>query len=467
MENKNVIKFECVECCEVIEISSIENMDLNDDIKDALIREEICFECFENDYFICEECGELHNNEKCVEIITGYNEYIKVCEECAEYNNDIYYNCNECGTWYHMNYMERYDVDVCGYNEAVCHECVNSDNDIFYCDYHEQYEKSEYYHNVSDYGIICEDAYYNGGFAYCEDCSTCHDVDTMECIDDCLYCSDCAEDNHKCGRIESYHANKSSHMDYHKIKNIEDNVLTFGFELEVERGDSSIYCEDMSEILYDNMDGLTVYENDGSLDDGFEIISRPFDLQYYNEEGKDLINNMLNTLKENNFLSHDPGTCGLHFHVGRAGLGNTVNEQHKTLKNISIILEYFKEELTKLSRRSSSHLNRWSKFLTANYGKESLKAEYITNLMENSYERYSALNLRNNATIEFRFFRGTLKNSSFHAAFELIYNIVAYSKDHELINDLNELNFIDIITYQLNDYIEEYANNRLKLKVLA
>ena len=361
--------------------------------------------------------------------------------------------------------MERHDVDICGYNESVCHECVNSDNDIFYCDYHEQYEKSEYYHNVSDYGIICEDAYYNGGFAYCEDCGTCHTADTMECIDDYLYCSDCADDHQKCGRIESYHANKSSHMDYHKIKNIDDNVLTFGFELEVERGNSSIYCEDMSEILYDNMDGLTVYENDGSLDDGFEIISRPFDIEYYEEEGKQLIDTMLTKLKENNFLSHDPGTCGLHFHVGRAGLGNTVNEQNKTLKNISIILEYFKEELTTLSRRSSSHLNRWSKFLTTNYGKESLKAEYITNLMENSYERYSALNLRNNATIEFRFFRGTLKNESFHAAFELIYNIVSYSKDHDLITDLSILDINNIFTYKLNNYIGEYMQNKLGLVV--
>ena len=123
MENKNVIKFECVECFESIEIITIENMDLNDDIKDTLIKEEICFECFENNYFICEDCGELHNNDECVEIITGYNEYIKVCNDCAEYNDDIYYNCSECGAWYHMNYMERYDVDT---SVVIMNQCARS-----------------------------------------------------------------------------------------------------------------------------------------------------------------------------------------------------------------------------------------------------------------------------------------------------------------------------------------------------
>ena len=456
----NIVKFECMECGENIEVVTIENSDLNNDIKELLKDGELCLECFENNYFVCHECGELHENDELIEIKTGYNEYIKVCEGCAEYNDDIYYNCHECGTWYHTNYMECHDVDICGYNEVVCNSCLNNSDDIFYCDYHEQYEKSEYYHVVNNYGTICEDAYYNGGFAYCDDCGECYDVDTMDFIGGCYYCSDCAIEQDG-GKIQGYHSNKSSHMQYNKIKSQENTVLTFGFELEVERRDDAIPCSEMSEILHYNMDGFTVYENDGSLNDGFEIISRPFDLGYYDDEGKQLIDNMLDDLKHNNYLSHDPGTCGLHFHVGRAGLGDTYAEIDKTIKNISIILEYFKEELTKLSRRKSSDLRRWSKFLTGNYDKDELKAEYITDLMENNNDRYSALNLRNDATVEFRFFRGTLKNESFHAAFELIYNIVSYSKDHDLITDLYILDINTIFTYKLNNYIGEYMQNKL------
>ena len=121
--------------------------------------------------------------------------------------------------------------------------------------------------------------------------------------------------------------------------------------------------------------------------------------------------------------------------------------------------------MTKLSRRKSSDLRRWSKFLTGNYDKDELKAEYITDLMENNNDRYSALNLRNSATIEFRFFRGTLKNESFHAAFELIYNIVSYSKDNDLITNLSILDINNIFTYKLNNYIGEYMQNKLCLVV--
>ena len=41
----------------------------------------------------------------------------------------------------------------------------------------------------------------------------------------------------------------------------------------------------MSNILYDNSKDFFVYESDSSLSNGFEIITRPYDLEYYKKEG--------------------------------------------------------------------------------------------------------------------------------------------------------------------------------------
>ena len=459
---ENIVKFECVECCEVIEISSIENSDL----KEELIKNKICVDCFNNDYFVCEDCGEIESIEYKTTVQDGYNSFMNVCDECISYNNHIYIYCEECDTWYHTNYNDYEMVNINGYDTCICEECVNDNENIFYCEFHNQYEKNDNMVHVENVGLICYDGVSDGYYDYCDDCDCYYDIDCMTYIEDeeTYYCDECAKDHQ--GVIKSYHGNKDTHANNKKVKCDAPNNMTFGFELEVERGsEADLSNKEAAKGLYDIMDNFVVFENDSSIDDGFEIISRPFDIGYYEEEGKQLIDNMLNDLKYNNYLSHDPGTCGLHFHVGRAGLGDTYAEIDKTIKNISIILEYFKEELTTLSRRKASDLRRWSKFLTGNYDKDELKAEYITDLMKNNNDRYSALNLRNSATIEFRFFRGTLKNESFHAAFELIYNIVSYSKDHDLITDLSILDINNIFTYKLNNYIGEYMQNKLCLVV--
>ena len=463
MENiKKGIIIECEECYNIITITnSTEN-------KDILIEKNICNDCLNDNYFECTECGEYHHNDEMQEV-EFKNEYKKVCTECVEWYDDKYFFCEDCNEYkYAFDYecIEVYDVD---YNtiKYICESCKEHNYNIIWCDYHERWEDAYTQLTVNNYGTICIDAYENSGeFCSCCECGDIFEFDSMNHNDRGSYCDSCYEDIEEKGHIKSYHDHK---CDYHrntKIINTSDNILTYGFELEVEEGDETT-CGEMSNILYEAMDDFTVYESDGSLNEGFEIISNPYDIDYYEAEGKDLIINMLNLLLENKFKSHDTQTCGLHVHVGRHGLGNSYGERDNTIMQIGFIIEYFKEELITLSRRKPENLNRWAKFTTRSYKKEELTLDIINTLNRENRSRYSALNLQNESTIEFRFFRGTLKKETFLATLELVHNICKYAKENT-INDLEALDFYTIATYEKNEYIGDYLELKgITKKILA
>ena len=457
--NESIIKFECVECFEAVEIVP----ELITNKEEIMQRDELCEKCLNKNYFYCEECEEYHDYSTTeYEEVEFWDDYKKICLGCIEYNDDKYYYCEDCGKYKYANDYEEYviyDVDNGEYIK-LCEDCKDNNCYVFWCEYHERWERAYNSFDIRWEGLICSDAYENSGnYDYCPECDKYFNTNDMTYSDvhGCYYCDNCYEYIDR-GHIKDYHDHKMHYINNTKIKDNINNSLTFGFELEVESGNKTT-CGDMSEILYDNMENFTVYESDGSLDNGFEIISVPYDIEFYKEEGHDLIINMLDLLKENKFKSHDTSTCGLHVHVGRQGLGNTFKERHDNVLKVSCIIEYFKEELTLFSRRKEGQINRWCKFVTNGIGKEDLTKEKIINIVEDNKGRYNALNLNNEPTIEFRLFRGTLKKESFLATLEIVNNICKFCRENDF-NSLQELNFYDIATYDLNEYVGQYLQDK-------
>ena len=350
--NKGII-IECLECFEVIAI--------NDDTenKEALKDLNICNECLNDNYFKCTECGEYHKEDKKIEV-EYLREWKNVCNDCVEWHDDKYFYCDDCGNYKAYEDYEQeeiYNVDNQEY-VYICDSCKDSDSYIFYCEYHERYEKAENTFTINNYGEICSIAYEYGEFSCCQDCEEYFHVDDLEYSenDGYMYCSECIEDHQ--GHIKSYHDHKIEHIRETKILSNE-NIITMGVELEVE---STNYteCGEMSNILFNASNDFFVYESDSSLNNGFEIITRPYDLEYYKKEGKEIFINALELLQNNKFRSHDGGRCGLHVHIGRHGLGNSYQERKNNIRKINIITEYFSPELTILSRRAAEKLNHWS-----------------------------------------------------------------------------------------------------------
>lgn len=144
------------------------------------------------------------------------------------------------------------------------------------------------------------------------------------------------------------------------------------------------------------------------------------------------------------YRAHDTTTCGLHIHVSR----DPLEGRERTLFNV---IKRFRKELIKLSRRKDmGKLEQYAAFPS----EDTDWGDYSTG------SRYHALNLRNFATIEFRFFQGTLKPESFTAAIQLIIGICRWALDHEP-DDVEGMSWDDFINQVVRDHLAMTERNEL------
>ena len=225
-----------------------------------------------------------------------------------------------------------------------------------------------------------------------------------------------------------------------------NNDKTFyGFELEtVTENRRNILS--VAELVQSELKKNVYLKNDGSLQgQGFEIVSEPMSFNYLQQE---LSYEFLNILKQNNFMSWDAKkigvSCGIHVHVSKAGF----NGNSHIYKFTQLILEN-KNEWVKMAGRNSKQWSSYDKNLTP----------ILDVLHKKSYQpRYVAVNLSNENTIEVRLFRGSLNETRFKSAIELVAGAVEYTRNISLTSIKNGgLNFDSFINY-LNVYSDVYPN---------
>lgn len=332
-----------------------------------------------------------------------------LCQDCVENNTNISY-CSNCEQWHYSDNMYYVnDLDDC-----VCEDCINN-GDYFHC-----HECGEYYSN--DDSNSC----YNGEYFVCDRCRDNY-YTYVDCCgtyvqsDYAYYNED--DDNYYCE--EHYHENTDIYG-YHQFNDWQKQTLEnenppfcIGFELEVENTSRQHYNDDVASIVKRKFP--VICSNDGSLDYGFEIVSHPLSYKYI-IENQDKLEDMLDTLKDKGFESHNPGTCGLHFHI-------THPHNDDIIDRIILIMETYKQELITFSRRTSSQIESWCKFLSDIKEEGDCKSLYFIKKNKETSTRYMALNLTNYNTIEFRIFRGTLNFDTFMASVELVNNIVTLCSD--------------------------------------
>lgn len=357
---------------------------------------------------------------------------VAYCEDTKTYEEDYYtVNIRENG--------QRKEIYV----------TENALDDYFYCeDCREYYDDSFDTYTTRSGMTICEDCRYDH---YCG-CQSCRD---LVYLDDAYYCEDC--DEYYCEDCwnEHPHNNSSLLYDYHEFndwvlhKTEEEPEPPFyiGHELEIDNGD------DMEEAVntINNVNGICMH--DGSLSyRGIEFISHPLSYNYMlsqEQAYRECFDHLVNL----GYKSHNTDTCGLHFHVTRP-------TDSKVVDRIILFMETYKEEIFKISRRKTEELNRWSRFLsdkrTTTDPKVIKSLDYIIN-NKDTCDRYMALNLSNRRTIEFRFFKGTLKYETFMADFEFVNNLVMFASDLSI--PVEELTWTKVTSVGrfLPQYIEEHS----------
>ncbi|MDP4120831.1 MAG: amidoligase family protein [Bacillota bacterium] len=289
--------------------------------------------------------------------------------------------------------------DCCG--ERLWNEDAEGNSDITLCSHCYEYS----YTNCENCGRLIhnDDAYYDDDSDY-------------------PYCHECYEKLQE-SSIKAYNY-KPEPIFYGS------GSLYFGIELEIDCGlENSANAERLLQIA--NFPNERIYcKHDGSIDDGFEIVTHPMTMDYHINEMPWL--KIMETALSMDYRSHNTSTCGLHLHVNRSAFGKNTDEQEIAIARIVHFVEKHWNEMVKASRRTETNLSRWaSRYCTISPEVQ----ETFRKAKDKRLGRYVAVNLENYSTIEFRLFRGTLRYKTFIATLQLvdeICNLAINLSDKEL-----------------------------------
>jgi hypothetical protein len=340
---------------------------------DCIIVEDELYHEVEDEQEYCydeiDECYILQNNASYVE--NGRSGYYTHDDNCND-GNDIY---RHNGDWIDNYYMQR---------NSLVHDSEGNIRDI-------------------------DDVY------YWESDGTYHDEPEEEDDDD----DNDDDDDMDSAIINSYSYRPS--MKFCSLSNENSNAPFFGIELEVERKNSN-------GLKHKHMAGMIQHEHwyfktDGSLTDGFEIVTHPMTFNYIQQSEKTFTDS-LKLLVENGYNSYDANTCGMHIHISKNNF---------TTWHLYRFLKFFvenKEFIVAISQRKMEKLKKW-----ANIEDDSDSSLiYKAKKKDGNSERYVAINLKNTATIEIRIFRGTLNINSFMKNIEFAHALFMYTKENKDIS---------------------------------
>ena len=326
------------------------------------------------DYHGCSICGRKFPEDALTLFAGDY-----FCEHCLDEETVV---CSDCGErlWNDANAGSR--------THPLCQRCYDS-----------------HYTNCERCGdlIDCENAYYLGDgedYPYCEN---------------------------------YYHILKNQviHNYDYRPETIfyGDGPRYFGVELEIDKG-GEIGSNAEQILAVGNREHDFYYcKHDGSLDDGFEIVSHPATAKYHLTQlpWKAIMAEAVSL----GYRSHQACTCGLHIHISRLAFGRTAAQQEAAIARLLYFVEKHWNELLKFSRRTNRQLERWA----ARYGYKDTPKEMMDHAKSYHYGRYTCVNLTNTETVEIRIFRGTLKYNTFIATLQLVNrlcDVAIYLTDSEL-----------------------------------
>lgn len=241
----------------------------------------------------------------------------------------------------------------------------------------------------------------------------------------------------------------------------------YGIELELDNGgEIRKKAASLLEVSQSNGAETLYCKHDGSLNDGFELVTHPMALNYHKQEMP--WQAILQKCVELGYSSHQAGTCGLHIHVSRSAFGVLEEQQDACIARILYFFEKNWEELLKFSRRTALQLERWA----ARYGYKEQPMDILDHAKKGYHGgRYTCVNLRNHDTIEFRMFRGTLKYNTLIATLQMVDRIcdMALSLSDEELKAMSWTTFVsDCHQPELVQYLKErrlYVNEPVESEV--
>jgi hypothetical protein len=309
--------------------------------------------------------------------------------------------------------------------------------------------------NWVDGDLWCEGCVENRAY-FCESCEeynsngTSYITDRGEdwcegCTDDAYYCEDCNEWNSdgcdSCiiddegSRIIHDYSYRPDAIFHSTDK---EERLFFGIEIEVEAKDSK---NDSAMHAY-KLEGLDLayLKYDGSLSDGFEIVTHPMSHEFFKNEATELWTVLEDLRSKRGIMvkAWDTRTCGLHIHISRTGF-NGGSHMHRFLNLVYSNQEFYET----LAGRSSEQWAKFSDIMVNDYVRDRdgrpieddhgftqtvTTRSFKRKLGYRGSDRYSAVNTNNQETLEMRIFRGSVNGETIKAQLDLAHASVEYTR---------------------------------------
>jgi hypothetical protein len=302
---------------------------------------------------------------------------------------------------------------------------------------------------------------FSNHFCSCDDCGTIVQDDSSYSVNDGdrTVCESCKENNYHwseyldCYVDDDYDDDNGREFEnigeYHTsserlghIPSKYDNrspAVLLGLELEMEC-DEDYSLDSRAGHLLENISDYrdsagtrytyALCEQDGSLDNGFEMVTAYTGLDVHKEQ--------LQFFKEKfeGAKSHNTSTCGLHIHICKADMSTL-----HACKMVFFINDENNQKLVyALARRDSSSFSKihdkkgdkhWLKdaMQAGKRAEDNNKLQKKYQLRNLNSDRYEALNFKNDKTIEFRLFKGSLKYQTIMACLEFTFATWHFCKD--------------------------------------
>lgn len=394
----------------------------------------------------CYTCGRpaSEGNEIVTGVLDSDNRDLPVHLNCVMWS----WACTNCDNRYAVQremYSRRVYYEVNAYDNRTM-SCVQVDSDQ-YCQH--------CFDRLNDDGEIdvvtciqCEEYTYDSNAStfrseyYCENCYSNY-------IYSCSHCD------------ELYHSDDSYEHDHEDNDDDDNSVIHsysykpateffgsgkyyLGFELEVEAYNHSRFTG--AEMAQDKLGAHAYMKDDGSLNDGFEIVTHPHTLEAY--ASPDFKWSFLEDLRRNSFKSWNTGTCGLHVHVSRTAF-EPVRESYSTRAERVLLRQAHELRFMKLIYDNQRQVERIAGRSNNHYSSFQDKGSLIPKVKQ-GYQgngRYSAINTENSATLEVRVFRGSLKETRVRSALEFVHAAVEYTRDLKVTGKNNALSWVKFLTY--------------------
>ena len=274
----------------------------------------------------------------------------------------------------------------------------------------------------------------------CNDCETIdHEEDMQTCYEDYLVCRECCDDNYTYSEYrdtyvtyedydeeenrnnEDYEDDYIHQYDYDVMQDlsltalsnekVELNTAYYGVESEMERRKDcpSDIAERVHNLMHKHIP-FALLKNDGSLSNGFEIVTAPATLNAHKKYWKPFFDSGDKAI--NHLKSWNTDTSGIHVHISKSALSQN---------NIGKILVFINDEKNEdfINHIAGRNSNQWAR----------KSPKKISDGTRTDTDKYEAVNTSHRNSIELRIFRGNLTRIGFFRVLEFVDCLVNFVKN--------------------------------------